>query len=108
MNLDDINKILNLMREHDLAEFELERDGLKIRVRKGGQHVAVVVDRRVDARYRIACCQDRKLVTPGNEVSVGAYHESINAPFTDGHERPVDLSLTACRYSPDLQKSLSI
>ena len=41
MNLDDINKILNLMREHDLAEFELERDGLKIRVRKGGPHVAV-------------------------------------------------------------------
>ena len=38
MNLDDINKILN---EYDLAEFELERDGLKIRVRKGGQHVAV-------------------------------------------------------------------
>ena len=41
MNLDDINKILDLMREHDLAEFELERDGLKIRVRKGGQQVAV-------------------------------------------------------------------
>jgi len=41
MNLDDINKILELMREHDLAEFELERDGLKIRVRKGGQQVAV-------------------------------------------------------------------
>ncbi len=41
MNLDDINKILNLMREHDLAEFELERDGLKIRVRKGGQQIAV-------------------------------------------------------------------
>ena len=41
MNLDDINKILNLMREHDLAEFELERDGLKIRVRKGGQHVTI-------------------------------------------------------------------
>ena len=41
MNLDDINKILDLMREHDLAEFELERDGLKSRVRKGGQQVAV-------------------------------------------------------------------
>ena len=41
MNLDDINKILDLMREHDLAEFELERDGLKIRVRKGGQQVAL-------------------------------------------------------------------
>jgi acetyl-CoA carboxylase biotin carboxyl carrier protein len=41
MNLDDINKILDLMREHDLAEFELERDGLKIRVRKGGQQASI-------------------------------------------------------------------
>lgn len=36
MNLDDIKHILELVREHDLAEFELERDGLKIRVRKAG------------------------------------------------------------------------
>jgi acetyl-CoA carboxylase biotin carboxyl carrier protein len=32
----DIEKILALVREHDLAEFELERDGLKVRVRKAG------------------------------------------------------------------------
>jgi acetyl-CoA carboxylase biotin carboxyl carrier protein len=34
MDLDDIREILDLVREHDLAEFELERDGLKVRVRK--------------------------------------------------------------------------
>ena len=34
MNLDGIKEILDLVREHDLAEFELELDGLKIRVRK--------------------------------------------------------------------------
>jgi acetyl-CoA carboxylase biotin carboxyl carrier protein len=36
MNLDDIKQILDLVREHDLAEFELERDGLKVRIRKAG------------------------------------------------------------------------
>ena len=36
MNLDDIKQILDLVREHELSEFELERDGLKVRVRKGG------------------------------------------------------------------------
>jgi len=36
MDLDDIKQILALVREHDLAEFELERDGLKLRVRKSG------------------------------------------------------------------------
>jgi acetyl-CoA carboxylase biotin carboxyl carrier protein len=34
MNLDDVKKILTLVREHDLAEFELEQDGLKVRIRK--------------------------------------------------------------------------
>jgi acetyl-CoA carboxylase biotin carboxyl carrier protein len=40
MNLDDVRQILELVREHELTEFELEREGLRIRVRKdGGQYV---------------------------------------------------------------------
>jgi len=39
MDLDDIKQILDLVREHDLSEFELERDGLKLRVRKAGETV---------------------------------------------------------------------
>ena len=42
MNLDDIRKVLDLVREHDLAEFELEQDGLKVRVRKAGHDVPLV------------------------------------------------------------------
>ena len=42
MNLDDIKKVLDLVREHDLAEFELEQDGLKVRVRKSGGAVTLV------------------------------------------------------------------
>jgi acetyl-CoA carboxylase biotin carboxyl carrier protein len=34
MDLDEIKKILDLMREHDLAEFELERDSSKVKLRK--------------------------------------------------------------------------
>jgi acetyl-CoA carboxylase biotin carboxyl carrier protein len=34
MNLDDIKQILDLVREHELSELEIERDGLKIRIRK--------------------------------------------------------------------------
>lgn len=40
MDLEDIKQILALVREHDLAEFELERDGLKVRVRKAGPAVS--------------------------------------------------------------------
>jgi acetyl-CoA carboxylase biotin carboxyl carrier protein len=34
LDFDDIERILELVREHELAEFELEREGLKLRVRK--------------------------------------------------------------------------
>jgi acetyl-CoA carboxylase biotin carboxyl carrier protein len=34
MNLDDVKRILELVKEHELSDFELESDGLKIRVRK--------------------------------------------------------------------------
>src|SRR5436190_8335205 len=36
MDFSDIERILTLVRDHDLAEFELEKDGLKLRVRKAG------------------------------------------------------------------------
>ena len=41
MDFDDIERILELVREHDLAEFEMEREGLKLRVRKAAAPVAV-------------------------------------------------------------------
>jgi acetyl-CoA carboxylase biotin carboxyl carrier protein len=34
MTLDEIKQILEMMREHELAEFELERDGVTLRLRK--------------------------------------------------------------------------
>jgi acetyl-CoA carboxylase biotin carboxyl carrier protein len=42
MDFSEIKQILEMMREHDLAEFELERDNVKLRVRKntGGHWVA--------------------------------------------------------------------
>jgi len=34
MDLDEIRQILDMMREYELAEFELERDNVKLRLRK--------------------------------------------------------------------------
>jgi acetyl-CoA carboxylase biotin carboxyl carrier protein len=36
MDFTEIHKILELMREHELSEFELERDNFKIRIQKQG------------------------------------------------------------------------
>jgi len=45
MDFDDIEKVLALVKEHELTEFELERDGLKLKVKKaqaGGQGQAMM------------------------------------------------------------------
>jgi acetyl-CoA carboxylase biotin carboxyl carrier protein len=43
LEFEDIERILDLVRQHDLVEFELERDGLKLRVRKAGPGLAPLV-----------------------------------------------------------------
>jgi len=47
MDFADIERILELVRQHDLAEFEMEKEGLKLRVKKSA---APVVDDHQPAR----------------------------------------------------------
>ena len=44
MDLDKLKQILELVREHELSEFEVEQDGLRLKIRKdpGGAPVQVV------------------------------------------------------------------
>lgn len=42
MDFDEVDRILELMREHELAEFELERDGVRLRLRKADTPVGSV------------------------------------------------------------------
>ena len=45
MNLDQLKQILDLVREHELSEFEVEQDGLKLKIRRdhAGMLVAAAV-----------------------------------------------------------------
>ena len=44
MDLEQIKQILDLVREHELSEFEIEHDGLRLKVRKdaNGSHVVTL------------------------------------------------------------------
>ena len=44
MDLDRIKQILDLVREHELSEFEIEHDGLRLKIRKdtNGAHIATL------------------------------------------------------------------
>jgi acetyl-CoA carboxylase biotin carboxyl carrier protein len=42
MDLDQLKQILDLVREHDLSDFELEGEGLRLKIRKSGGVAAEV------------------------------------------------------------------
>jgi acetyl-CoA carboxylase biotin carboxyl carrier protein len=43
LDLDQLKKILDLVREHELAEFEIEHDGLRLKIRKNAAGTIVAV-----------------------------------------------------------------
>ena len=43
MKLDEIKSLIEFIKAHDLSEFELEQDGVKIRVKSGSNHHVVAV-----------------------------------------------------------------
>ena len=42
MDLEQLKQILNLVREHELSEIEIEHEGLRLKIRKNGAGPAVV------------------------------------------------------------------
>ncbi len=52
MNLKEIREMINLMNENDLTEIEIERDGTKIKIRKGSGE-GYESDRKSSAGYRV-------------------------------------------------------
>ena len=42
MTLDEIKELVEFIKGHDLDEFELEQDGVKVRIKRGSNHHAVV------------------------------------------------------------------
>ncbi len=51
VNIKELKELIALMNEHQLVEMELERDGMKVRLRKAGSDVSegVVVERTMAA-----------------------------------------------------------
>jgi len=41
MTLDEIKQLIEFIKGHDLSEFELEQDGVKVRIKSGGHHHVV-------------------------------------------------------------------
>jgi len=81
MDFSDIERILALVREHDLAEFELERDGLKLRVRKAG----------VVPTFHAAPIAPVAMMPPVvSALTAAPAPQAVQAPASGGAEAPAD------------------
>jgi len=49
MNIDELKQILEIVREHGITEFELERDDMKLRIKKNGLELTPEVLSRLPA-----------------------------------------------------------
>ncbi len=47
MNIDELKQILDIVREHGISEFELEREGVRLRIKKNGLELASEVVSRL-------------------------------------------------------------
>ncbi len=53
MTLDEIKELIEFIKGHELLEFELEQDGVKIRIKSGGNHHHVVAAPQMPAALPI-------------------------------------------------------
>ncbi len=82
MKIDDISKIVNMMSEHGLTEFELEEDGRKISMKRGGGEVVHIqqVPMQPVAPAQQAAMPVLQEVAPAEQVKDTNIVE-IKAPF---------------------------
>ncbi|MFH1339570.1 MAG: acetyl-CoA carboxylase biotin carboxyl carrier protein [Candidatus Omnitrophota bacterium] len=54
MNIKEIKEMINLMNENNLAELEIEKEGMRIKLRRSGtmdaQHAPVIIEKEVNQR----------------------------------------------------------
>ncbi len=75
MTLDDIKQLVEFIRQHELTEFELEQDGVKLRI-KSGQTVAASAPPAAVAAPALGQPPVPPALTDGSAVSSGLRSDS--------------------------------
>jgi acetyl-CoA carboxylase biotin carboxyl carrier protein len=84
VNLDDVREILALMRDNGLSEFEIERDGLKLRLRKDSAGTVV-------AAPLVAAAYTQSAGMP--QAIAAAVEPVAGAPAADAAETEIELAV---------------
>jgi len=85
MDLEQIRAILDLVREHELTEFEIEHEGLRVRVRKDLHGARIVTAQApvapVNAATSVAVPAPASVVAAGEAVSDGIELAVVKSPI---------------------------
>jgi len=79
MTLDEIKQLIEFIKDKDLSEFELEQDGVKVRIKSGSNHHVVAAPYMPPAMPIVAAP-----VAPVAQVSTGAAAPAV--PGAEGDE----------------------
>jgi acetyl-CoA carboxylase biotin carboxyl carrier protein len=77
LEFDDIERILDLVKQHDLTEFELERDGLKLRIRKAGATYAALPPAPIAAALPASAAAAPPPSAPATLAEIAAEDEAL-------------------------------
>jgi acetyl-CoA carboxylase biotin carboxyl carrier protein len=92
MDLNQIREILDLVREHDLSEFEIEHDGLRLKVRKdaNGAHQITIPAPAIPA---VATPAGGAVVTPAPAPVATNGAPDAQAPLDAGGDAEIELAV---------------
>jgi acetyl-CoA carboxylase biotin carboxyl carrier protein len=87
MDIDQLKQILELVREHELAEFEIEHDGLRLKIRKDAASPIVTAPAAVPAPVGISAGGVPAAAAPTAVASPGA------TSGADGADAEIELAV---------------
>jgi len=102
LDVKEIKEILRILEEQDITEFELEQDGVKLRVARSGRNAPAHAAPLVASSSFVAPVSPERAVPPPAAASPGAPVAPAAADGTDGTEGVVKSPIVGTFYrSPD-------
>ena len=84
MNIRDIRELIELIEESAIEEFEMERSGVRIRVRKTTGPAGAILQQKIDAKsiaQQDSAPEELKLTQLGNKESTYTFNSPIIGTF---------------------------
>jgi acetyl-CoA carboxylase biotin carboxyl carrier protein len=87
MDLEQLKQILDLVRAHELSEFEVEQDGLKLKIRRNAAGVPVVTLPGLAANAPVATAP------PGLSAAASAPASAAVPPAAEANDEDLELAV---------------